>query len=221
MKYAALFLILGASLAWLSRTGGELALLALWPAACCVAVSISYLFYSPTIFGKSHTGRLNPISTVLLFPYLAFTWLTWHLMRIVSPENATDRLDERTTIGRRLLAYEVPTGIDNFIDLTAEFGEPRSVVTNTNYIAFPILDASIVSPTELTAMVSKIDELEGTTYIHCAQGHGRTGFLTAALLIYRDPHLTVDGAIQEIQRVRPALTCNRTQIETLKRWQSA
>ena len=221
MKYAALFLILGASLTWLSRTGSELAILALWPAACCVAVALSYLFCSPAIFGKSQTGRLNPISVVLLLPYLTFTWLTWHLLRVVSTENALDRLDDRTIIGRRLLASEFPTDVENVIDLTAEFVEPRRVVANTNYIAFPILDASIVSTAELTAMVSKIDQLQGTTYIHCAQGHGRTGLLTVALLIHRDPNLTVDQAIHELQRVRPALTCNRTQTETLRKWQSA
>ncbi|NND98467.1 MAG: hypothetical protein HKN47_14195 [Pirellulaceae bacterium] len=221
MRYAVLFLLLGAILAYVSRTGGQLNLLALWPAACCIAVSISYFFYSPAIFGKLRSGRLNPISVVLLLPYLTFTWLVWHLVRLLTRENAYDRLDERTTIGRRLLGSEFPAGIANVVDLTAEFAEPRRIVSNSNYVTFPILDASIVSPSELTDIVSKIDEFEGSTYIHCAQGHGRTGFVTAALLIHRDPMLTVDDAIREIQRNRPALACNQNQIMTLKKWRSA
>ena len=221
MKYAVVFLSLGALFAYLSRTGESLSLLALWPAACCFAVGVSYLFCSPIVFGKLKSGRLNPISAILLLPYLVFTWLVWHLVRLISRENPYDRLDKQIAIGRRLLDDEYPTDIRNVIDLTAEFAEPRGIAAKMNYLSFPILDASIVSASELTSIVTKIDELEGSTYIHCAQGHGRTGFVTTALLIHRNPELTVDDAIEEVQRVRPALTCNRKQIAILKQWQSA
>ena len=79
VKYAALFLILGLLLAFLGLSG-YLGLIALWPAGCCIAVSISYLFGSPAIFGKQQSGQINFLSAVLLFPYLALTWFGWHLV---------------------------------------------------------------------------------------------------------------------------------------------
>ena len=220
MKYAAAFFLLGALMAYIGRTGESYSMLAFWPASCCVAIAVSYLFNSPVIFGKLDSGRLNPISVVLLLPYLAFTWFTWHLVRLVSREPRFNQLSEQITIGRRLVGGELPTGTKNVIDLTAEFAEPRSVVENSNYYSLPILDASTVSSDELTSIVTKIDELKGSVYIHCAQGHGRTGFVTAALLIHRNPGMTVDHAIRELQQVRPALACSQKQIAALKNWQS-
>jgi len=220
VKYAAMFLLLSSLLAVFGLTSGGLGFSALWPAACCLAVSISYLLNSPVIFGKQQSGRLNPLSTVLLLPYLAFTWLTWHIVRKLSRENAYDSLDSRTTIGRRLLARELPDDIKNVVDLTAEFPESQDITGKSNYVAIPILDASVVPQKRINSIVSRIDELNGPTYIHCAQGHGRTGFVTAALMIHRDPNLSVDDAIQRLQNVRPSLSCNKTQIETLRKWQS-
>ena len=221
MKYAVVFFFLGGILVWLSRMGGLLSLWFLWPAACAVAIAVSYLFCSPIIFGKLKSGRLSLVSTFLLFPYLAFTWSLWHLVRLLSNETPYNRLDEQTTIGRRLLASEFPTGINNVVDLTAEFSEPIRIVSKSNYLSFPVLDASIVSASELNSIVTKIDQLDGVTYIHCAQGHGRTGFVTAALLIHRNPDLTVNDAIKKIQRSRPALTCNRRQVATLEQWRAS
>ena len=221
MKYTVLFLLLGAVLAHFGRTAdGGIGLMSYWPAASCVAVSVSYLFNSPTIFGKRQSGKLNPISTLLLLPYLLFTWGTWHLVRILSRENAFDTLDEKITIGRRLLPDELPSDLTNIVDLTAEFPEAQAVVGNSNYFTFPILDASTVTPEQLQHVVTKIDELDGSVYIHCAQGHGRTGFVTAALMIHRKPELSVDDAIRKLQKIRPALSCNKSQIDALEKWRS-
>ena len=105
--------------------------------------------------------------------------------------------------------------VENVIDLTCEFSESKSIVENTNYISFPILDASVVSVSELSSLIETIDSLSGRSYIHCAQGHGRTGMVAAALLMHRNPTITADSAIGTLQAVRPDLRCNSDQLAIL------
>jgi len=222
MKYAFLFFALGAGLVFMARSGNSfLSLIFYWPAVCCVAVGVCYLFYSPVIFAKQKNGKLHLAAAACLAPFLALTWTAWHALRVFGRENAYDELDEKITIGRRLLPAEFPKGIDNVVDLTAEFNEPQQIAESVNYLSIPILDASIVSVSELDEIVAKVSSLDGKTYIHCAQGHGRTGLVTAALLMHHDSQLSPDAAIAMLQKVRPALDCNKQQLDLLKRWRAS
>ena len=47
--------------------------------------------------------------------------------------------------------------------------------------------------------------------IHCAQGHGRTGLVTAAVLIAFGGIQTAGDAIAMIQAVRPGVELNKAQ----------
>ena len=53
-------------------------------------------------------------------------------------------------------------------------------------------------------------------YIHCAQGHGRTGTVAAAVLVAKGIHSTPEAAIDALQRVRPKLALNRTQLQFVR-----
>ena len=203
-------------IAWFGIRNGGWLLLLLWPAANCFCIGVSYVVKFPQLFGKRANGLLNPFSTFILLPYLSYLWLVWHALRLTQSENAHDELDERFTIGRRLLHAEMPSDIQNVIDLTCEFNEPRKIASQFNYLSFPILDATAPSSVDLQSFVQKIDSLDGKSYIHCAQGHGRTGLVMAAILLNHHPELTVDDAIKKIKSVRPALRCNSEQIETLR-----
>lgn len=218
MKYGILFLILGLLIGGFAIQNGGWSLLLLWPAANCVIIGIAYFARIPQLFGKRPNGSLNPLTTIVLLPYLFYLWLIWHILRLIQSENAYDNLNDRLTIGRRLLYSEMPSDVQNVIDLTCEFSEPTPITTEFNYLSFPILDASVPALVELRDIVQKIDSLDGRSYIHCAQGHGRTGLLTAALLLKQNPDLTVDDAIEKIKSVRPALRCNREQMQTLHRF---
>ena len=218
MKYGVLFLILGGLMGWFAAQNRGWALLLLWPAANCVIIGTAYLARLPQFFGKRPTGSMNPLTTIVLLPYLSYLWIVWHVLRLVQSENAFDNLNDRLTIGRRLLFSEMPSDVDNVIDLTCEFNEPSQITSEFNYVSFPILDASVPRLADLQSLIQEIDSLNGKSYIHCAQGHGRTGLVTAAILLGHDPELTVDAAIGQIKTARPALRCNREQIETLHRF---
>ena len=108
-----------------------------------------------------------------------------------------------------MLKEECPVGIVNYVDLTAEFTEPKSLVEATNYISLPILDTSIPSFDELNKALNKVtNEL---TYIHCAQGHGRTAVFTIALLVKTGKSNNFANAFDLLKKSRPAIDLNTRQ----------
>src|SRR5205809_1011561 len=106
--------------------------------------------------------------------------VVWHLMRLISREPARNMVTQQLVVGRRLLAYEREDEFDNFVDLTAEFPEPFPIRSSPSYRSFPILDGSAPSPEALRVAVTSLRP--GRTFIHCAQGHGRTGLFALAVL---------------------------------------
>lgn len=62
---------------------------------------------------------------------------------------------------------------------------------------------------ELTSTISRIRT--GTTYIHCAQGHGRTGLFALALLSTRGKVDSFEDGFSRIKNVRPGIGLNKTQ----------
>ena len=82
--------------------------------------------------------------------------------------------------GRRPLAGELPSQVLLVVDLAAEFIECRAVRTACRYISAPVLDTGIMDEAAFVALVQEVAQWPGPVYIHCAQGHGRTGTLAAA-----------------------------------------
>ena len=62
---------------------------------------------------------------------------------------------------------------------------------------------------KLTSTISRIRT--GTTYIHCAQGHGRTGLFALALLSTRGKVDSFEDGFSCIKNVRPGIGLNKTQ----------
>src|SRR4030095_7030576 len=100
---------------------------------------------------------------------------------LFSREPAHTEVNEQLVIGRRLLSSEMKGDFENYIDLTAEFVEPAAIRRRDGYRSFPILDGSAPSPEALEAALSGLRS--GRTFVHCAQGHGRTGLFAVALLL--------------------------------------
>lgn len=86
-------------------------------------------------------------------------------------------------IGRRLLRHEYPTGIASVADLTCELAASLPAHAPVTYFGFPILDGGCPRSTELLSNVRVILGLPKPLYVHCAQGHGRTGLVAAAILL--------------------------------------
>lgn len=181
----------------------------LWLSLAFAWVAAGYAGLGPRVFGKRPDGSMAPLPRFILFPYLVYTGLVWHLCRLLSREDAFNRIDDDLVVGRRLLAREVPGGFDHYVDLTCEFEEPRGIRSRKGYLCLPILDAGVPSHDELRQAVAATGR--GSTYVHCAQGHGRTGLFALALLFHRGRIGSPQEGLALLQQVRPAIRLNRVQ----------
>ena len=211
MKYATLFLVLGLSMGYVATTGRGLQWLLVWPAVSFAAVGIAYAGVGAGLFGKKPDGALRFASVALLMPYLLLAWFVWHVARVLKREEPFDSLIPGVFIGRRLLASEYPEEIRSVVDITCEFAEPAQVLAKRTYRAFPILDASTPSSESLFDAVRHIAESPPGVFIHCAEGHGRTGLVAAALLLSLGHADTPERAIAMVQQRRPKALLNTVQ----------
>ncbi|MCZ6918573.1 MAG: dual specificity protein phosphatase family protein [Gemmatimonadetes bacterium] len=211
MKYATLFLALGLSMGYAATTGGGLRWLLVWPATSFAGVGIAYAGVGAGLFGKQPDGSLRLVSVAVLLPYLLLAWFVWHIARVLKREEPFDSLIPGVFIGRRLLAHEYPEEIRSVVDLTCEFAEPLQVRACRPYRAFPILDASTPSTESLLDVVRHIAESGQGVFIHCAEGHGRTGLVAAALLLSLGHADTPERAMAMVQQRRPQALLNTVQ----------
>ncbi len=215
MKYGIFFALVATLLLIYAVTSGRWSLLLLWPALSCGLVSAAYLRFGHRIFGKRLDGSMACASVTLLLPYLLLVWAVWHIIRCVSREPHCNRLADDITIGRRLLSHELPPDVDTVVDLTCEFPEPAALRAVPQYISFPLLDAGALSADSLADFSRRLAGIDGSFFIHCAQGHGRAGLISALLLIARGLATDGDDAIRQIQMSRPSVDLNRIQTSAL------
>lgn len=135
--------------------------------------------------------------------------MVWHLYRLTSREDAFNSIGDDLVVGRRLLPGEVPDEFDHYVDLTSEFEEPRSIREKEGYLCMPIMDAGVPTRLELEHAMARM--AKGRTYIHCAQGHGRTGLFALALLYQRGRVANAEDGLKLLRQTRPAISLNRQQ----------
>jgi protein-tyrosine phosphatase len=78
-----------------------------------------------------------------------------------------------------------------------------------NYICLPILDTGIPSIDEFDKALNKVTN--EMTYIHCAQGHGRTTIFTIALLVRIGKVRNFEEAFDLLKKSRPGIHLNTRQ----------
>jgi hypothetical protein len=180
-----------------------------WCLASFALVSAGYAFLGVGVFGKRQSGEMLAVFKILNLPYLLFAGTVWYLWRLLSREDAYNEVNANLIVGRRLRPHELPGSLDYYVDLTAEFEEPLAIRRFPGYRCLPILDAKCPDPGELLALLKAVSS--GRTFIHCAQGHGRTGLVAAALLLYRGEVKTVSEAVDILQEFRSGIELNSEQ----------
>ena len=217
MKHGVLLLLLGGSFFYFALQGGGLHFLWVWPGLSFLAVAGAYFGLGPRIFRKRSDGTIASLALVALLPYFLFTWGIWHLARLLIKEDCYNRVAPGLYLGRRPLAHELPADINAVVDLTAEFPEPEGVRNGRDYICVPTLDASVLVDGHFLELAEKVNRIDGSIYVHCAQGHGRSGTLVAALLLARGEAKSVDDAVARVRKARPGVRLNAQQEALLSR----
>jgi protein-tyrosine phosphatase len=216
VKHRYLLTLLGLLLIAMSAVQGGWFYLAAWLGADFLAVGIAHAAGAHRIFGKRPDGSLPFWSWLLFLPLLLYTGAVWHLIRFFSREPAHHTISDNLVVGRRLLPNEVPGEFANYIDLTTEFAEPRRIGRAASYLSFPILDGSAPNPSALREFLNRLRP--GKTFIHCAQGHGRTGLFAAALMLHSSAATTCDEALTKLRSIRPGIRLNTLQRHCLEQF---
>lgn len=209
-------MILGAFLVYVGVSIRGVWLALIWFGVSLWALSIGYLGIGAKVLGKSKSGAIAPWARLLHLPFLLYARILWHATRLISREAPFHVVSDDLLIGRRLVPYEMPRDIKNYVDLTAELEDPPSVKNDFNYICLPILDGYVPKAKELSSAISRLQD--GRTYVHCAQGHGRTGLFTLALLAERHMINGLGAGVSLLKSVRPGLRLNSLQIAFLRNY---
>jgi protein-tyrosine phosphatase len=114
------------------------------------------------------------------------------MVRLTSSEDCWNEVVPGVFVGRRPLANEVPEEVTLIVDLTSESAEVRAVRTGRRYLAFPMLDTGTACEDDFERLVRRVADWQEPVYIHCAQGHGRTGLVAAAVLVAKGHATTAD-----------------------------
>lgn len=216
MKYAITLGIMSLALFTGSEVYPNARWFLIWAGISFGSVALGYAGIGPRVFGKNERGQIPLALKILNLPYLAYTWFVWHIVRLLSREAAFNTINDNLVIGRRLLAGEAPEGFDHYVDLTAEFEDPAAIRGRPGYRCLPILDASVPKVEDLRSVVES--SVEGRAFVHCAQGHGRTGLFALALLLRRGSVQTIEDGVGLLRRLRPAVRLNREQVEFAHRY---
>jgi hypothetical protein len=218
LNYQFLLLVLGVALCALAVVNGGWWLLALWPGADFLVLGIAHYRGGHGLFGKRPDGSLPWWSWLVFFPFLIYVRAVWMLLNFLTREPAFHQVTDTLVIGRRLAAREVEGDFDNYLDLTSEFAEPGAIRRRPGYCCLPLLDGGAPEPEVLQAAIARLRP--GKTFVHCAQGHGRTGLFALAWLLHTGAAANVDEGLRMLQAVRPGVSLNRVQRRCIEAYAS-
>ncbi len=217
MRNGFLLLLIGAGQIALAKLYPRAAWLLVWSGLSFLIVAVAYALQTPRVFGKRVDGTLAWEPCVLLLPYLLLTWLLWYCQTCLSREAVCNEVAPGLWLGRRVGAVELPPAVTLVIDLTSEFGEPFGLRTGHAYLCLPALDNAAPNPTAFREAVQKAASWEGTIYVHCALGHGRSALVAAAVLMARGLAADPEEAFARVRQARPAVRLNRDQEAFLRK----
>jgi hypothetical protein len=210
MSYRHVLTLLGVVLVVLGLLERDWFLVAVWLGGDFLVLGLAHQRGSHRVFGKRPDGTLPLWSWLLFLPLLIYTTVVWHFVRLFSREAARNEVTERLVVGRRLLPFELEGEFDNIVDLTAEFSEPPTIRSSPAYRSFPILDGAAPTPEALGVAVASLRP--GRTFVHCAQGHGRTGLFALAVLLRSGVIGSVEDGLKLLSAARPAIRLNKEQL---------
>ena len=191
-------------------------LLAVWLGGDFLALGVAHARGFHRILGKRSDGSLPLWSWLVFLPMLLYTNAGWQILRVLSREPPLNQVTENLSVGRRLLPGEVEGEFANYIDLTAEFPEPLAIRRSNAYLSFPILAGAAPDLKALNEFLNRLRP--GRTFVHCAQGHGRTGLFALALMLKSGAVKTMGEGLEKLKVVRPGINLAAIQRECIEQF---
>lgn len=233
MRFAVVFGLLGIALpAMAARSAGGWGWLAageLYLGACFLTLGAIYGLRAAGLKVEAALDRpgWSFAFRLVLLPYLTLGAVALYISRWFDREGLFNPIAPGLFIGRLPFPNELSelraAGIDAVLNLCWEFprlsGVDREPGIET--VRAPLLDGSPPTDRQFEEAVQHIAQwrAEGrNVLIHCAQGHGRTATITAAVLIRLGLASDVDEALALIRASRPFAKPSRSQLAALRRY---
>ncbi|MZI95676.1 hypothetical protein F9817_21065 [Vibrio sp. CAIM 722] len=195
-----------------------------WVGISIFLVTIAYLYNIPSIFKKNEDGKIVWWIRWAFIPFLlgVKAYNAWSRSRDKIP--AIHHVAPNLYVSRRLLSSEISElkkhNVNSIVDVTAEFAGLESAIIDKqfDYFTIPVLDHTVPTTEQLKHALNWIDTQiaqDKAVVVHCALGRGRSVFVVAAYLLSKDPHLTVEQALDRIHNVRSTARLNKRQLRAL------
>jgi protein-tyrosine phosphatase len=210
MAIAALLAAVFGAAAWASR------IVLIWVAAAFALVAVAYALGHPGLLMKREDGSQPGFAWFILWPYFLLVRLSFLVYRLSHRGKvAVAEVLPGIWFGRRLSRREMrESGVawSALLDLAAEF--PRVSSNAVTYRTLPMLDGAVPTEAQLRDAVAWIDEQagRGNVLVHCALGHGRTGAVVVAWLLWHGHVPDVQAAIAHLRARRSTFGMSRAQV---------
>jgi hypothetical protein len=214
--YGIFFLALAALCAYYGVLSGAPKWWLLWPGVTCLLLAEGYLGLGGKVLGKRSDGSIRWYMIPVAFPYFIYCWSKWLIMRLFTDEAAFDRILPYLYIGRFAFPRAIPANVRCIVDLAAEFPEPAKSRKERRYIGVPVLDGWIPTKKEFLSLLETLRTVEGPIYLHCAEGHGRSGTIAVGFLILIGEAVDTQEALDKLRGIRPRIRLESCQRQFLK-----
>lgn len=196
-----------------------------WTAFSLIAVSSAYLLNYPSLFRKREDGSIPFYIRWIFVPFLLGSWLYNEYARRNDKVPPLQKIEPHLFLGCRMSNKHVAllneNQIDAILDVTAEFDglDWTAYQEDYRYLNIPVLDHTSPTSEQLVLAINWLNQQisEGkNVVVHCALGRGRSVLVVAAYLLAKDPKLSVDDALKQINKIRQTARLNKRQLASLQ-----
>lgn len=170
-------------------------------------------------------GFLHDIGVPLMvMPYTLLGMGIMAFERMLSREPYADEVAPRLWVGKAPLFWERPTvrarAVTAVLNMCYEFRDMAGLRrAQLAYRRLPVLDGTAPSLERLEEAVEWcVEQLDAghTVLVHCAQGHGRSATVAAAVILHRGIASSPEEAVRLMQSVRPRVRLSSHQTRVLR-----